>query len=1182
MKYLVMTWNVEGFARNVFNFKELLYLHKPDLVFLSETQIYQCDIDHSMRYLEGLYSFSLNSDNLYEPDLPLQRSKAYGGTMVMWKKELHPYVTVHPPISSAILPIIFQPPSCRPTIHISVYLPTNGRESQFLTEISNLSTQIHELKNKYPDHAIYIRGDFNVSKKNVKRTNLLEFIKDTHDLIEVELQHPTYHHFTGNGASDSHLDRILYSRECAKGEELLGILCKFGIPYVSSSHDVILSSTFALTEETPRIDLKTSAPKVRNDRHRVLWSDEGIQAYQELIVPHLQRLQDQWLSSISPSCMSMLLSSTNFLLSSCSKFTNKTISLSQPKQQKSCSTPKQVRRSAKNLLKLSRRLRNLKSKYSATSSVVQEFMNIYKVERSRHRKLCRTFKAKEAAERDALLLKNPTATYSLIRRSKRNQSSKLHKLVVDQETFVGENVPDGFFTAIKQLKERNDAALADSLDFQEFQQDYENILKLCKESTPIKPITELESLEILKQMKPNVCDLYSITPAHYLNAGPAGCRHFFLLLSKLINDISTTSIDEINSAYACVLFKGHKKDRSLAKSYRTISTCPVVAKGLDMYVRNLYVSRWNACQAETQFQGDGSSHELAALLLTECVEYSRITLKQPAYVLYLDAAAAFDVVLKELLIKSLYSTQEADQSLLYLNNRLSNRQTYVDWNGTLMGPINDGQGLEQGGTNSSDYYKIFAREQLELAQRSKLGIPLGDLTVSAIGQADDTVLVSNNIHHLFYLLHLTLTFCTKHQIKISAEKTSLQVFNPKGKNAGVDIDLQPFNPIKIDGKTIPFSSSAEHVGILRSTVNNQPTILAHFDAHKRAVAAILQTGMARAHRGNPAFGLQVYQLYGIPVLLSGLAPLLLTTNDIEMIDSHHRDMLRRIMRLHSKTPRSVIYFLSGSLPGSALIHMRQLSLFGMISRLSDNILRHHALNIFQCHTYTKSSWFHQIRNWCLLYALPHPISILQSPPPKEVFKQLVKKKVISYWEVRLREESCLLSSLTYFRPDYMSLCKPHPLWRTAGSSPAKVTKATVQALLLSGRYRTEGLMKHWSSNKSGFCLLSRKCNNSVEDIPHFLATCPALDKRRNELLCYTAEFASTLPDVVSETLLLLCCPTAPLFIQFILDCSTIPSVIKLSQEFMQFDILESFFEVSRTWPYALHRERLKLLNRWKS
>ena len=111
-----------------------------------------------MRYLEGLYSFSLNSDDLYEPDLPLQRSKAYGGTMVMWKKELHcspsliNYNSSHN-FSAAQL-FIF-------------YLPTNGKESQFLTEISNLSTQIHELKNKYPDHAIYVKGDLNVSKKNI-------------------------------------------------------------------------------------------------------------------------------------------------------------------------------------------------------------------------------------------------------------------------------------------------------------------------------------------------------------------------------------------------------------------------------------------------------------------------------------------------------------------------------------------------------------------------------------------------------------------------------------------------------------------------------------------------------------------------------------------------------------------------------------------------------------------------------------------------------------------------------------------------------------------------------------------------------------------------------------------------------------------------------------------------------
>ena len=50
-----------------------------------------------------------------------------------------------------------------------------------------------------------------------------------------------------------------------------------------------------------------------------------------------------------------------------------------------------------------------------------------------------------------------------------------------------------------------------------------------------------------------------------------------------------------------------------------------------------------------------------------------------------------------------------------------------------MGPIYDEQGLEQGGVNSSDFYKIFGSEQLGTAQASKLGVSLGPIVVSGIG-----------------------------------------------------------------------------------------------------------------------------------------------------------------------------------------------------------------------------------------------------------------------------------------------------------------------------------------------------------------------------------------------------------------------------------------------------------------
>ena len=134
---------------------------------------------------------------------------------------------------------------------------------------------------------------------------------------------------------------------------------------------------------------------------------------------------------------------------------------------------------------------------------------------------------------------------------------------------------------------------------------------------------------------------------HYKDAGPAGYRHFFLLLNCLLQDIHNTTIDEINSAYACILFKGHKKDKSSSRSYRTISTCPIVA-------RDLHIKSWNSDQAETQFQGEGSSHDLAAVLLTESIEYSLHTLNQPVYILYLDAQSAFDVVQNELLVRNLF------------------------------------------------------------------------------------------------------------------------------------------------------------------------------------------------------------------------------------------------------------------------------------------------------------------------------------------------------------------------------------------------------------------------------------------------------------------------------------------------------------------------------------------------
>ena len=160
----------------------------------------------------------------------------------------------------------------------------------------------------------------------------------------------------------------------------------------------------------------------------------------------------------------------------------------------------------------------------------------------------------------------------------------------------------------------------------------------------------------------------------------------------------------------------------------------------------------------------------------------------------------------------------------------------------------------------------------------------------------------------------------------------------------------------------------------------------------------------------------------------------------------------------------------------------------------------------------------------------------------------------------------------------MSLTKTHPIWTTAGSSPSKVVMATVQSILASGRFRTEALCSHWSNNSSGFCKLSETCQTD-EDVTHFLKHCCALQSTRKKLLIFTKSYCLTNPQV-DAIVAKYCNPDSRLYCQFLIDCSVLPEVSSAVQQ-QGTDILTHLYNITRIWCYSLHRDRLKLLGRWK-
>ena len=55
----------------------------------------------------------------------------------------------------------------------------------------------------------------------------------------------------------------------------------------------------------------------------------------------------------------------------------------------------------------------------------------------------------------------------------------------------------------------------------------------------------------------------------------------------------------------------------------------------------------------------------------------------------------------------------------------------------------------------------------------KAEVFLGPVIVSGIGLADDTALLFNNLHQLYFLLHLTAKICSKYHVRLCSHKTNL-------------------------------------------------------------------------------------------------------------------------------------------------------------------------------------------------------------------------------------------------------------------------------------------------------------------------------------------------------------------------------------------------------------------------
>ena len=125
-----------------------------------------------------------------------------------------------------------------------------------MKDLTILQDTIQYEDKRSSDSLVFVRGDanasFNPRDKN-KRDELFRYFAEENKLCCVQIHQKTYHHFRGNGISDSNIDVILHPKVTSAGlpnmatESLTKVLCGKVNPWSTGISLIRLSHLFSLT-----------------------------------------------------------------------------------------------------------------------------------------------------------------------------------------------------------------------------------------------------------------------------------------------------------------------------------------------------------------------------------------------------------------------------------------------------------------------------------------------------------------------------------------------------------------------------------------------------------------------------------------------------------------------------------------------------------------------------------------------------------------------------------------------------------------------------------------------------------------------------------------------------------------------------------------------------------------------
>jgi hypothetical protein len=1079
------------------------------------------------------YNFAAKSTDDMDPIPEVQRPRGFGGVCTLWRKDLQG------------LPI---PDGTERTLVVQVegvtvintYLPCRGKYTD--EEVKDEIDQINEVCAKFQETKIVLAGDLNIdlTKQNTKRTQYLRDLISNHNLKEPTVQpFPTYYHHDDKATSK--IDYIYINWICKEPEYK-----------ILEKDSMNTSPHLPLIAIIPHRRDAATTPIGTEKRTLYKWHKCDTSQYQDLL--------DKYLNVKDPPV------DVNEAIQYLIKVLTLATDAAVPKKRMAQNnTPKPWNEEIKQLFQEGKLIDCEWKKegspgpghklYDRRKEIRKQVRSAQRIQTAIHRET-NLRSIMEAQTTDQAMF------FRLIRQQRKTPRDLTLELTVDNKTHKGNLLPvwTQHFKALATPK-----AAANYIDDYNIQvrSDVSRISDICNADTAETiPITTWEVNRAIAKLKNKKAqDEFGIKAEHLKLAGAAVPTFLTNVFNQIISNGSVPEI--LQNGIIHPVFK-KKNPRCDPGNYRGITITPIVGKLLDIILASHQRAAIPEDKQDLQFgftKGKAPAH--ATLMVTEVLAEAR-DVKQPTYIANLDVVKAFDVVTHASLLRKLHTQGLKGKWWCLKKSSYDDMTGSVTWRGKQGDRFKIYQGNRQGGIASTQDFKVYIGDLLELLLNSEFGAHIGSQCLGVIACADDLILLAPTEAEMNMQTLLTTSYANLERFEIHPSKSTISIAGLNSLETKFFTDLQPWH---INNNPLPVTSNFTHLGVDHETTKASATatctVEARLKSARNATYALMGAGLHGVNGINPRVSIHIYNIYVLPRLLYNLEVIDINETNLKRLEVAHRRFLRNIQSLPTRTATPALYILTGVLPIEAQIDQRRLC---MIPSLAENptiltlLTRQIAMKDGKSH-----SWIVKTQDALHKYKLPTLLQVIIEQVDRLKWKSLVKTAISSHWKKQIEKEATVKSTLSRLNPMFDPK-KTHPLWSTTSNCPRDVRKAIVKAKLLTETYTLQYNKAIFNQTRNATCTL---CQGADENPAHFLLDCPVFQNDREGGLKQTLQ---GIP-LVYQDHPIQGWETTDL-VQLLLD-ATHPTVAKrlpLQKEDLQ--ILE---KGSRNLVYRLHTRRALLL-----